>query len=109
MKKCKKCRGVEFGADVIEIKVSPAKVIDGDIIEIYKEPITKTELKYKYCFTCNSEVTEDDIVEFVECEICGAETENIDECICEKCIDKAEELKVLSKEELILKYLKKDI
>ncbi|MGL4875213.1 MAG: hypothetical protein ACRC30_11255 [Clostridium sp.] len=108
MQKCKKCKGTEFGVDVIEVSISPAKVIDGQVVEVYKEPLIRSEMKYKYCFTCNTDIENEDIGDYIPCVICGDESIGLIDGVCESCQIKSEELETLSKEELILKYLKEN-
>lgn len=106
---CKTCGKSNFGATRIR-KISDAvRLVNGIVEEVFddSEETLPEEYEINYCFECNKEITENDLVSEIKCPVCGKMVDNLtDEGICEECAEEASKLANMSKEEIVLMYLK---
>lgn len=111
-KYCKTCGKSDFGYTRKRMQtISDAvRVVNGDIVEVFEdsEETTSTEeLVPNYCFTCNKEITEKDLVNDTICPVCGKKVDHLtDDGICDDCADEVAKLSKMSQNELILELLK---
>lgn len=109
-KKCKHCGESNLGVLLTQISTIAAKRVNGEIVEFFKESeenVQKEEVNF--CFTCNKQITEADLVETVKCKTCGKEVANVDaEGLCDECSkvkheaeEEANKLRNMSQEELV--------
>lgn len=107
-KKCKECGKSNLGAIVTHIETIAVRLLDGVVTEQFPDSATDDQtMEINYCFECNKPITEADLVEEVECPICGKMVGSLTESgACQECTDEANRLSNMSKEELILMLMK---
>jgi hypothetical protein len=107
--KCKTCKTSDLGVIAKEIKVSPVRMTDGKIVAALAEPTAETLYEVNYCFTCQKAITEKDLTDKEVCPVCGKEVDELHDGMCPDCKAKADEFANMSKEELLIQLLKKDM
>lgn len=107
--KCKHCKTSDLGVVAKEIKTSPVRMTDGKIVEKLEESKTETLYEVNFCFTCGKKITEKDLTDKEVCTVCGKEVDELVEGMCPDCKAKADEFAGMSKEEIIVAYLKKEM
>lgn len=110
-KYCKHCGKSNFGATRIRKTTDAVRLDDGVVTEIFdnSEEQAPEEFEINYCFNCNKEITEKDLVSEIKCPVCGKMVDHLTEDgICDDCKEEAAKLASISKEEIILMLLKKD-
>lgn len=107
--KCKHCKTSDLGVIAREVKTSPVRMTDGKIVAALADPSTETKYEVNYCFTCNKAITEKDLTDKEVCPVCSKEVEELVDGMCPDCKAKADEFANMSKEELIITFLKKEM
>ena len=107
--KCKHCKTSDLGVIAKEIKTSPVRMTDGKIVDALAEPSVETKYEINYCFTCEKSITEKDLTDKEVCPVCNKEVDELVDGMCPDCKIKADEFSSMSKEELIIAFLKKDM
>lgn len=102
MKKCRHCKGTNFGVTVTETKVSRFRVINGKAEEMLGEPEITSKTDIVYCFTCNNAITEEDVFENETCPVCGKITEELVNGRCKECDEKVKSYSKMTKEQIIM-------
>lgn len=107
MKKCKHCKGTDFGVLVKEIQKAPFRMTNGKPVGgPLAEPEKTTEVEVNYCFGCNKPITEDDLIENETCTVCGKEVEETINGRCAECDAQVKAYARMTKEELIMMMMK---
>ena len=110
MKKCRHCKGTNFGVTVTETKVSRYRVINGKAEEMLGEPEVSSKTDIVYCFTCNKPITEkDDIYENETCPVCGKTTEELVNGRCKECDEKVKSYSKMTKEQIIMMIMQQGV
>lgn len=107
MKKCKHCKGTDFGVVVKEIQKAPFRMTDGKAVGgPLADPEKITEIEVNYCFGCNKPITEEDLIENEICTVCGKEVEETTNGKCPECEAQAKAYARMNKDELIMMIMK---
>lgn len=107
--KCKYCKTSDLGVVAKEIKTSPVRMTDGKIVAALEEPKIESLYEVNFCFTCGKKITEKDLTDKEVCAVCGKEVDETVDGMCPDCKAKADEIAGMSKEELIVAFLKKEM
>lgn len=109
MLKCKHCRGTEFGVTLTEVKTTPVKMKDGEAVGMLAEPQIEQSYEVNFCFTCNQNITEADLIENETCPVCDAIVPELVDGACPDCTAQKKKLLNMTKEELILMMMKQQM
>lgn len=109
MLKCKHCKGTEFGVTLTEVKTTPVKMKDGEAVGMLAEPVVEQSYEVNFCFTCNQNITEADLIENETCPVCGVEVPELVDGACPDCAAQKKKLLSMTKEELILMMMKQQM
>lgn len=110
-KRCKTCGESNLGVKITEIKSIAARMLNGEIVETFDQSLeSKQTQEVTYCFTCNKEISEADLVDTVICTSCGKEVDgsDVEDGLCPECVKakreaelKAQAIANMSQEELV--------
>lgn len=104
--KCKYCGGSTFGFQITETKTTIVIKKDGELVQELNSDTQLVSEEVKHCFTCNKDITKDDIVTEEVCGLCSAvTTEGLEDGKCASCITLLKEVATLSPEELVRRML----
>lgn len=109
-KRCKHCGESNLGVLITQVSTIAARKLNGEIVEFFKESEENSQTeKINYCFTCNKQITEEDLIETVKCSSCGKEVNSVDkDGLCEECAkvkheaeEEAKRIASMTQEELV--------